>query len=115
MSADLQRAAWRAQRRYDLAKLVMQVTSLVMLAVVLSYLLVTSARIAMIAENGKEQRDRIESCTTPGRTCYERSQAQTRQTITSINDVTTAAAACGAAHPGDVKGTKTCVEKAFAP
>ena len=59
--------------------------------------------------------NQIESCTTPGRVCYERSQSQTRDAVSSINEVAVVAAACGAAHPGDVKATRVCVDAGLTP
>jgi hypothetical protein len=45
--------------------------------------------------------------------CYVRSQARTGQAVGQISDLSILAAACGAAHPGDVPATRECVEKAM--
>ena len=42
--------------------------------------------------------------------CYTLSKQRTDQFIGSISEVSIAAAACGAAHPGDIPATRRCVE-----
>jgi hypothetical protein len=46
--------------------------------------------------------------------CYIRSQQQSAGAINDISAITVAAAACGASHPGDVDGTRACVERELA-
>jgi hypothetical protein len=43
--------------------------------------------------------------------CYARTRAETGQVVSNIRTISIAAAACGAAHPGDVKETEDCVNK----
>lgn len=50
-----------------------------------------------------------------GSDCYARQQAATADFVGEpsgpINSVTVIAAACGASHPGDIPGTRACVER----
>jgi len=46
--------------------------------------------------------------------CYLRSRQSSSSTIETLNKVTIAAAACGAAHPGNVAETRKCVEATLA-
>lgn len=46
--------------------------------------------------------------------CFVRSRKRFDALASQIGDVSVIAAACGAANPGDVPGTRRCVEKALA-
>jgi hypothetical protein len=46
------------------------------------------------ADNARQVARRIESCTTPGRRCYQRGQRQTAAVVGDINASIVAAAAC---------------------
>jgi hypothetical protein len=43
--------------------------------------------------------------------CYARTRAETGQVVANIRTISIAAAACGAAYPGNVKATEDCVNK----
>ena len=65
-----------------------------------------------------ETADRIEDCTTPGGTCYERTQTQTAQAVNDIGLVTVLAASCAAEMDPERMGVERraariqrCVEK----
>ncbi len=88
--------------------------------VALTLAIVTSVGVLMVVsvilllagnEESKNQRELIISCTTPSGACYKESQSRTGEVVGSINEVSIAAAACGAAHPGDVEATEACVRK----
>jgi zona occludens toxin (predicted ATPase) len=52
----------------------------------------------------------IESCTTPGRACFNRSQRRTADAVANINQVVIIAAACAGQHPGkSVAEIQNCV------
>lgn len=89
---------------------------------------VSRATTQTIAKQNKALAQRILECTTPpalrkqpeskprADDCYVRSQASTTELLGEpsgpINAVTVAAAACGAANPGDVAATLRCTRKA---
>jgi hypothetical protein len=45
--------------------------------------------------------------------CFVRAQNRTADAIGQIGDLSVVAAACGAANPGNVPGTRKCVEEAL--
>lgn len=65
--------------------------------------------------DGRTVLDRVKSCTTPGRDCYERGQRQTGRAVADINRVAVYAAAC-ADRPGDQSAAEiqACVMKRLA-
>lgn len=100
-------------------------TALILGAVVsVAALMVFSTfRLLALTEQADSQRTLILECTTPPSEreppvrkpepddCYVRANSRTGDAVASINEVSIAAAACGAAHPGDVKATEACVRK----
>ena len=85
------------------------------------YFLVQNAR------NGAATRDLLVECVIapeereppvvvkdPERDCYTRGINRQGNAIQSLSSVSIVAAACGAAHPGDVVATRACVEKELA-
>ena len=52
---------------------------------------------------------RVLSCTSPGKRCYERGQRQTAKAVGDINRVIILAAACAPLTPGDVDAITACV------
>lgn len=117
----------RAYRNYDRAKFVLQVAAVLMLALALSLLLLNSAQ-------ARAQRSRqlalarlLVECTTPpadrkppvvvkdpGSDCYTRALREQGKAVSTIGDLSIVAATCGAAHPGDIPATRTCVERGLA-
>ena len=100
------------------------VTSLVLNAIGTSILLGSNTRAAQDRAAIRKVVERIDECTTPpqervppvkvssaANDCYVRSLRQQGQAVSTISGVSIVAAACGAAHPGDVPGTRACVEK----
>lgn len=45
--------------------------------------------------------------------CYNRNQLATGQAVSQVSTISIAAAACGAANPGNVAATEACVSKAL--
>jgi hypothetical protein len=68
-----------------------------------------------IALSNQANGDQVRDCTTPGGECFEQAAKRQAQVIgepvAPINNVAVVAAACGAAHPGDIAATRACVEE----
>lgn len=96
------------------------------IAVTAFALLVQNQRITELAKLNKANSDLLVECTTaptdrkpPTESdsptdCYVRSQRQTGKVVSNISSISIAAAACGAANPGDVKATEACVKETLA-
>lgn len=89
-----------------------------LVTVLLATLGLTAVGVVIIRTNQQDGRavvDRINSCTTPGRACYERGQRQTARVVGDINRVTVYAAACASKMPGQsADQIQRCIVKLLA-
>lgn len=116
----------RRARVYRATVVAMVVASLATIVVTAWALLIQNQKITELAKLNKANSDLLVQCTTaPGdrrppvdtddaADCYVRSQRQTGRVVSNISSISIAAAACGAAHPGDVKATEACVNATLA-
>lgn len=108
IDAELRERLLTTQRRY--------LQAILAIAAVVAIIVLTVLGVVWVSlEKAEEQRQLIVSCTTPSGECFKRNNARTNEVVGSINDVSIAAAACGAAHPGDVKATESCVRLTLQP
>jgi hypothetical protein len=74
---------------------------------------VQNTRAAQLSAHASQRR--ILDCTSPAGKCFQRAAKRQAAIIgdppAPINNVAIIAAACGAAHPGDIPATRACVEK----
>ena len=69
---------------------------------------------ALLVECTTDPAERKPAADKPGEDdCYVRSQNRTARAVEQIGDISVIAAACGAAHPGDIPATRKCVERAL--
>lgn len=116
----------RAYRRYDIAKLLLLILAVILILAALSILLYNSATARAQRQKQIEVAQLLVECTTPPgdrkppvkvtdeqADCYTRNLERQAQVLgdpaAPINDVSIIAAACGAAHPGDITATRACV------
>ena len=115
-----------AYRRYDVAKMALQGTAVVLLLCLAGWQLFQEARAEEQRANSRAVLQILAECTTPPSErkppvkvkdpqddCFTRNQARTGQAVGQIGDLSILAAACGAANPGDVPATRECVENAM--
>ena len=82
----------------------------------LVYLVNIASKIQQVQAETTKRGQEIQSCTTPGGACYERSQQQTGAAVGSINQVTILAVACARQPGNDTEAeVKACVEKGLQP
>ena len=114
-----------AYRRYDVAKMVLQVAAVLLLLGIGAFQLWQESRAEQQRANSRAVLQILAECTTPPEErqppvtepdpddCYVRSNARTGKVVGQIGDLSILAAACGAANPGDVAATRRCVETAM--
>lgn len=68
---------------------------------------------ALLIECTTAPADRVPPADPSPADCYLRGEARTAAAVSQIGDLSIVAAACGAAHPGDVPATRACVERAI--
>lgn len=116
----------RAYRHYDLAKLALQITAVLLLIGLAGWQVYRDGQAEEQRSNSRAVLQILAECTTPPEErkppvevtnadsdCYTRSLKRTGQAVGQIGDLSILAAACGAAHPGDVSATRACVEHAM--
>ena len=108
-----------AHHRYERAKLILQAVTALVVVVALMVLVIVAlqnhANTQLLVECTTAPAERNPPATATGNDdCYVRSEARTRAAVSQIGELSTAAAACGAANPGDVARTRNCVEEYLA-
>lgn len=72
------------------------------------------ANTALLVECTTDPAERKPATTKPGEDdCFVRGRNRTAEAVSQIGDLSVIAAACGAAHPGDIPATRACVERAL--
>ena len=116
----------RAYRHYDTAKLALQVTAVLLLLGLGAFQVWQGQRAEEQRATGRQILNLVVECVIPpadrtppakvadpNNDCYTRGADRTGQAVSQIGDLSILAAACGAAHPGDVPATRDCVENAM--
>lgn len=116
----------RRQSIYQKLEMVLILLLMVAAAGSLSVLYLQNNKLTELANSANANSALLVECTTPpelrhppvvidasgtAADCYVRTRAETGQVVQNIRTISIAAAACGAANPGNVKATEACVSK----
>lgn len=114
------------QRRFQMLATVLITLVCVLLGLAMYILYLQNEKLTDLARANRSNSALLVECTTPpelrhppvvvkpgktGADCYLRSRQETGKVVKSIRDISVAAAACGAAHPGDIDETEACVNR----